>query len=189
MSIGFYFDMTRCTGCRACQVACKDKNRLEVGNNYRVARTFSVGAFPSVAGYSVSTTCNHCTDAVCVANCPTGAMYKAEDGTVISDSEICIGCGTCVVFCPYEVPQILPAGVCGKCDSCFVIRGKGEQPACVSACPSRALDFGEVSELEAKYGADLVNAITVWPDGETNPNTRIKAKAAALEAGQKEVCW
>ena len=60
MGIGFYFDMTRCTGCRACQVACKDKNRLDVGTIYRHAQTFSVGSFPNVSAYSYSCICNHC---------------------------------------------------------------------------------------------------------------------------------
>lgn len=78
--LGFYFDMTRCIGCRACQVACKDKNRLEVGVIFRNAHTYSVGTFPSVHCYSYSGTCYHCAEPACVERCPTGAMYRAEDG-------------------------------------------------------------------------------------------------------------
>lgn len=69
MSVGFYFDMTRCAGCRACQVACKDKNRLDVGVRYREAHSFTIGQFPSVQGYSYSFGCNHCEDPICLANC------------------------------------------------------------------------------------------------------------------------
>ena len=99
MSVGFYLDQDRCAGCRACQVACKDKNRLEVGILYREAHTYSVGEFPTAKAYSYSFSCNHCEDPICLKNCPTGAIYKAEDGTVIQDqgnvrpSEVLPGAG------------------------------------------------------------------------------------------------
>ena len=80
MALGFYVDMTRCTGCRACEVACKDKNRLSGGLTFRNAHTFSVGSFPEVQAFSCSFSCNHCEEPACVANCPTGAMYKDESG-------------------------------------------------------------------------------------------------------------
>ncbi|MFR8299336.1 MAG: 4Fe-4S dicluster domain-containing protein, partial [Gordonibacter urolithinfaciens] len=83
MAVGFYLDMTRCIGCRACQVACKDKNRLEVGTLYREVRSYTVGSFPEVDGYSYSFGCNHCEEAICLKNCPTGAIYRAPDGTVV----------------------------------------------------------------------------------------------------------
>ena len=81
MAVGFYFDMQRCTGCRACQVACKDKNRLDVGTILRNAHTYCVGSFPEVKCYSVSQSCNHCEQAACLENCPAGAIYRAPDGT------------------------------------------------------------------------------------------------------------
>ena len=107
MALGFYFDMTRCIGCRACQVACKDKNRLDVGTIYRTADSYEVGTFPKVKMYSFSTSCNHCQNPACVSACPVGAMYKAEDGTVLHDDKLCIGCQACVSACPYDVPQYI----------------------------------------------------------------------------------
>ena len=97
MSVGFYLDQSRCTGCRACQVVCKDKNRLEVGTLYREAHSYTVGEFPKVQGFSYTFSCNHCEDPVCLKNCPTGAIYKAADGTVIQDQSKCIGCRMCVM--------------------------------------------------------------------------------------------
>ncbi|MCI8514543.1 MAG: 4Fe-4S dicluster domain-containing protein, partial [Lachnospiraceae bacterium] len=156
MALGFYFDMTRCIGCRACQVACKDKNNLEVGAIFRNAKTYETGSFPDVNAFSFSTSCNHCENPACVTVCPIGAMYKAEDGTVICDQELCDGCQACVEICPYQVPQFIEAtGKVNKCDACAYLRAKGENPACVDACPNRALDFGDVAELESKYGKDL----------------------------------
>ena len=95
MAVGFYLDMTRCIGCRACQVACKDKNRLEVGTLYREVHSYTVGTFPEVDGYSYSFGCNHCEEPICLKNCPTGAIYRAPDGTVVQDQSKCIGCRMC----------------------------------------------------------------------------------------------
>jgi len=191
MAVGFYLDMKRCTGCRACQVACKDKNRLDVGTVYRNAHSYSVGSFPLVTGYSYSATCNHCEDPACVANCPTGAMYKAEDGSVLHDDETCIGCKTCMSACPYGVPKYLEEkDIVGKCDTCYLIREAGGKPACVAGCPSRAIDFGDVDELKEKYGSDLVNQIAILPSAEeTNPNVLINAKHNAVSSDYIEVAW
>ena len=160
MAFGFYFDMTRCIGCRACQVACKDKNRLGVGALYRGVKSYTVGTFPDVKTYSYSASCNHCEDPICMKNCPVGAIEKAEDGTVIQDQE-------------------------------KGIRANGSQPACVAGCPNRALDFGDVDELRAKYGDDLnVGTIVVLPSpDETHPNVLIKAKDCSFDESAVELTW
>ena len=189
MSFGFYFDMTRCTGCRACQIACKDKNRLEVGTVYRYAKTYSVGSFPAVEGYSYSANCNHCGTPMCLAACPTEAIYRADDGTVIIDQEVCTGSGSCIEACPYGIPQLLSSGTAGKCDGCLVIRESGQQPACVASCPNRALDCGDYATLQSKYGADNVNKIAVLPSADTAPSLLIKAKDAATKTDYVEVNW
>ena len=187
MAFGFYFDMTRCVGCRACQIACKDKNRLDVGTNFRTAKSYSVGKFPKVETYSYSAGCNHCENPACTAICPTGAMYKAEDGTVLHDDELCIGCQACVKACPYSVPVYVEATQkTAKCDACASLRAKGMNPACVDACPMRALEFGDLDELKAKHGADLVSDLPILPNSSvTSPNVLIKAKEVAVkEAGK-----
>ena len=192
MAFGFYFDMTRCIGCRACQVACKDKNRLGVGTLYRGVKSYTVGTFPDVKTYSYSASCNHCEDPICMKNCPVGAIKKAEDGTVIQDQEKCIGCRMCVKSCPYGHPKYFPEkGVSGKCDGCYGIRANGGQPACVAGCPNRALDFGDVDELRAKYGDDLnVGTIVVLPSpDETHPNVLIKAKDCSFDESAVELTW
>ena len=189
MALGFYFDMTRCVGCRACQIACKDKNRLDVGVILRKAKTYEVGEFPTCKTYSYSFSCNHCETPACMTACPTGAIYKAEDGTVILDQALCDGCGACVQFCPYGHPQMNEeVGIAWKCDACAYLRAKGMNPACVDACPSRALDFGDLDELRAKYGEDLVSDIAILPDSSmTGANILIKAKEIAFDENFTEL--
>ena len=189
MALGFYFDMTRCVGCRACQVACKDRNNLDIGLLFRYAKTYETGSFPKVGMYNYSGSCNHCEHPACVTVCPTGAMYKAEDGTVIHDDDMCIGCKSCMNICPYGSPKFDEArSIVRNCDVCASLRAKGQNPVCVDACPSRALDFGERDELIAKYGPDLVKDLPILPDSKlTDPNTLIKAKPCALEEDFREL--
>ena len=77
MALGFYFDMTRCVGCRACQVACKDRCNLDLGVLFRYAKTYETGSFPKVGMYNYSGSCNHCENPACVTVCPTGGAGPA----------------------------------------------------------------------------------------------------------------
>ena len=145
--IGFYYDQTRCAGCKTCQVACKDKNRLGVGPVLRKVASRQVGTYPAVKLYHLSASCNHCESPACMAKCPTGALSKTDEGAVVRDAEACIGCSSCVNACPYGHPQIdETTGLSVKCDACSEWRAAGYLPACVEACPYRALDFGDVEE-------------------------------------------
>lgn len=180
--IGFYYDQTRCAGCKTCQVACKDKNKLGVGPVLRKVGSRQVGAYPNPKVYHVSASCNHCDAPACMAKCPTGAITKNDDGAVVRDAEACIGCSSCVNACPYGHPQIDEVtGLSVKCDSCAEWREAGYLPACVEACPYRALDFGDVDELAAKYGPGLVTDLPLFGESSTGPATLIKARAVALE--------
>ena len=185
MAFGFYFDMTRCVGCRVCQVACKDRLGLDLpGAQPRRVATMEVGHFPDVFVYNSSISCNHCDNPVCVANCPTGAMYKdPESGVVLHDDALCSRCKMCVQSCPYGGPQYdAHSDLIVKCDSCKSLRDAGLKPACVEACVMRALDYGDVDELREKYGEDLVSEVSCLPSAEiTHPNLLIKAPEGAFE--------
>jgi anaerobic dimethyl sulfoxide reductase subunit B (iron-sulfur subunit) len=170
----FYFDSSSCTGCKACQVACKDKNNLEVGVLWRRVYSVTGGDWVSTGNawtsqafaYELSISCNHCQDPLCVHVCPTTAMHKREDGIVLVDASKCIGCKYCEWVCPYGAPQYDPSkGKMTKCNLCEDYLAEGGNPACVDACVMRALDFGELSELQAKYGT--VDNIFPLPLGST----------------------
>ena len=181
MPLGFYFDMTRCTGCRACQVACCDRNDLPNHVIYRKVDTYQVGTYPNATRFNLSHSCNHCEDPACVNNCPTGACRKADDGTVYIDQSECIGCTTCVAVCPYEHPVYDETRkVVGKCDACKPFLDAGQNPVCVDACPMRAIEFGDLDELRAAHGDGLVQELPVMPSASiTQPSVLVKAKEAA----------
>jgi anaerobic dimethyl sulfoxide reductase subunit B (iron-sulfur subunit) len=157
---GFYVDQQNCIGCFTCQIACKDKNDLEVSQLWRKVHEFQDGTCLEVNGiyksnvfaYWLPLACNHCAKPKCVDNCPTRAMYKRqEDGIVLVDQDKCVGCGYCAWSCPYEVPQVVGNTV-SKCNFCIDLLEQGGNPACVDACIMRVLEFGSLDELRDKYG-------------------------------------
>lgn len=184
--LAFYFDASACNGCEACVIACKSKNALPVGINWRRVHQYGGGTWipdpedrnlmiPSgMFAYSVSAACMHCIKPVCMYVCPSSAIFKRnEDGVVLIDADRCIGCRYCEWACPYSAPQYdESAGLMTKCDLCVDLLDNDEQPFCTASCPMRALEFGELSELQAKYGN--VDAI------EPLPTARITAPALVI---------
>ncbi len=157
----FYFDSDACSGCKTCQIACKDKNNLDIGVNWRKVYEITGGSWEkdgdawrsSVIAYNVSMACNHCEDPICLKSCPAKAIIKTENGIVIIDQEKCMGCKYCSWTCPYSALQYDTInGVMTKCDMCEDYVSEGKNPSCVDACPTRALDFGEYDDLVQKYG-------------------------------------
>lgn len=185
--LGFYFQQERCIGCFTCQIACKDKNDLAVGQNFRRVNEFTGGGYRQagkglvndVYAYWLSISCNHCAAPACVERCPTGAMKKRSDGIVFIDQTKCIGCRRCVISCPYGAPQYDPQiGKTGKCDLCKDLIAKGEKPVCVAGCPMRVLDYGKVDELKKKYQG--VAQVKGMPEPKTKPSLLITPHRSAV---------
>jgi anaerobic dimethyl sulfoxide reductase subunit B (iron-sulfur subunit) len=189
---GFYFDGQRCTGCKTCELACKDYKDLSPDYSFRNIFEYTGGAWTAngslwnqdVFSYSLSIACNHCDSPACLVNCPAGAISKDSDtGIVTIDPNVCVGNGSCVKACPYHAPKFdKKQGKARKCDLCADRVAAGNLPICVQACPLRALDFGDIDDLRAKYGADA--AIAPLPEqSETEPNLVIKPSPNAKPVG------
>jgi anaerobic dimethyl sulfoxide reductase subunit B (iron-sulfur subunit) len=187
----FYFDSSGCSGCKACQVACKDRNGLEVGLLWRRVYEVSGGSWErqgeawqqDVYAYNLSVACNHCERAVCAEACPTQAIQQREDGIVLIEAQRCIGCKYCSWACPYGAPQYdWRTKSMTKCTFCVEDVEAGLAPACVSACPLRVLDFGDQAELEQ---GQAIRSVAPLPEGEmTGPAMFIQPHRDASRAEQ-----
>lgn len=156
--LAFHLNAQRCTGCKTCQLACADYHNLDQEHWYRKVYEYGDGTWKKEGDcwvtdsftYHVSLACNHCDDPACAAACPTGAMRKDDEtGLVTVDDGRCIGCGYCVMACPYGNPTVNRAkGHSVKCDGCADRVAEGKLPICVQSCPLHALDFGERADME-----------------------------------------
>jgi len=186
MAKAILYDATKCTACRACQVACKQWNELPA------EVTINRGTYENPPDLSPHTwikikfielekegkldwlfarqACMHCTNAACVEVCPTGALSYNELGFVQYEKDKCCGCGYCAEFCPFGVPRlesgkITGVGVMDKCIFCIDRVTNGLEPACVKTCPTGALTFGDRDDLAAE-GRARVEALKA--DGFSN---------------------
>jgi Fe-S-cluster-containing dehydrogenase component len=177
----FACDATKCIGCGLCVEACKIENHVplepEFNRTWVERHTITdegtvlvdsphggIEGFPPEStaegaegraareAYFVPRLCMQCDNPPCVSVCPVSATYKTEDGVVLVDAERCIGCGYCVVACPYGARYIVPAGdelpagvpgVADKCTFCYHRTTRGMQPACAEVCPAGARIFGD----------------------------------------------
>ncbi|MHC4471617.1 MAG: 4Fe-4S dicluster domain-containing protein [Planctomycetota bacterium] len=192
--LGFRVDLRSCTGCKACQLACKDKHGHEPGVLWRRIVEVSGGRWvrrdalwlDESCTYYVSLSCMHCARPICVEVCPTKAMAKQKDGIVAVDPERCMGCRCCEWACPYRAPQFDPtAGVMTKCDLCRDHLEAGRDPACVEACPMRVL---EVEDF-ATGGDGGDETFPLPPAALTEPQTALSPHrdVARAEAGEPRV--
>ena len=189
---GFIFDSANCSGCKACQVACKDKHNLGVGVNWRRVVEVSGGGWQQqgaawvsdVFAYNISLACSHCQQPVCVEACPSQALYQRPDGIVLIDEARCLGCGYCAWACPYGAPQYdRQTGKMTKCDLCVDELAQDKAPACVAACPLRTLTYGELpaEELTPAVFPLPAAALTV-PAWQVRPHPQA-SRANAATAG------
>jgi Fe-S-cluster-containing dehydrogenase component len=142
-------DSSRCIGCYACEVACKMEH--DFPPEVHPVRGIMIGPLEENGKLVLTfqpTTCSHCDRPACVMVCPTGAMQKREDGIVFSDLQLCIGCQTCAVACPFGIPQLNPQmGKIAKCDGCKDRVDHGMWPVCALRCPTGALIFGSPTQI------------------------------------------
>ena len=168
----FYVDINKCTGCRSCEIACKEENQLDDGIRWRHVHQMEGEDLGRPTMYFLSMSCNHCEDPICVKVCPTTAMTQREDGTVYVDEHKCVGCRYCEWACPYSAPQFnANTGHMSKCTFCHQRIEEGSGPACAEACPTHALQWGTLEEIAALEGT--VDQFDKLPDASiTRPAIR-----------------
>ncbi|HEY5999189.1 MAG TPA: 4Fe-4S dicluster domain-containing protein [bacterium] len=151
-----YLIQERCTGCKSCEIACavqhsKSKTLFgAIAERPAPARRLFV---EEAEGRRMPVLCRHCEEAPCVASCIAGCLYVDAKGYVRRHKERCIGCWSCIMVCPFGVvTRDAVARIAVKCDRCH----KLDVPACVAACPTRALQLREVDELPAEVRRTVV---------------------------------
>ena len=165
--LAFFIDYSRCIGCQACVQACEecDTHRgqsmihLEI-----IQRADSVQTAPQI--------CMHCEDPICAQVCPADAIKKTPDGVVQSSLKPrCIGCSNCVLACPFGVPKYDGyVDQMMKCDMCYDRTSIGKRPMCATVCPSQALAFTTLEEIERTRQGTPVN---VWRFGQEVVRTKV----------------
>ena len=176
----FHFDMSKCVGCKCCEVACAEQNNNPADVSWRRVGEVEGGVFPQTQRMHLSMGCNHCLDPSCMTGCPTMAYSKdPKTGIVQHNADACIGCEYCIWNCPYSVPTFnRERGVVGKCDMCHGRLAEGDAPACVDACPSEALsiEIVDVDKWRQEY-RDEANAPGLPSADDTISTTRITLPA------------
>jgi Fe-S-cluster-containing dehydrogenase component len=205
----YLVDTAACIGCGLCVVACKEENQVPEEPQYtrtwierHVVTTDGelhidspdggIDGFPfdstdpAAAGrmvdeaYFMPRLCMQCENSPCTSVCPVGATYRTVDGVILVDAGRCIGCGYCVVACPYGARYLVPAGhhapndtpgVADKCTWCYHRISRNLQPACVEVCPVGARKFGDENEPDNEI-SDIVRTQyprPLWPKYGTRP--------------------
>lgn len=165
---GLLIDLTRCTGCESCVLACKEANDRD--NADIVPSSLSSGAYSFLDQHtlldadgvlqsqSVKRQCMHCLHPACASACTVGALKRQSNGPVTYNADLCIGCRYCQYACPFGVPTYdwdNPLGLIHKCELCADRLAEGQMPACATACPNGAIRFGPRSALLAQAHAQI----------------------------------
>ena len=165
-------DTKLCVSCKACVLACKAENRVPDGYSRDWLMEEVAGEFPTLTAENRSERCNHCSNTPCVSACPTGASHVNEGGTVLVSHGKCTGCKACIAACPYNARYAHPDGYADKCTFCLHRVQRGEQPACVTVCPTATLHFGDLGDRSSEV-AQLLRSRrfkVLFPETGAQPN-------------------
>ncbi|MGJ8656357.1 MAG: DmsC/YnfH family molybdoenzyme membrane anchor subunit [Akkermansiaceae bacterium] len=194
----FSVDLDKCTGCKACVVACHSLNGLDKTESWRDIG--EIVSLDSADKQTVTSACHHCADPACLNGCPVGAYEKMPDtGVVRHLDDQCIGCQYCSLKCPYDVPKYnKDLGIVRKCDICHERLAEGEAPACVQSCPSGAISIQlikteqihenakrETSIINGAYRSDYTLPSTVYTSKRKLSDTMTAADEHSIQPSHK----
>jgi Fe-S-cluster-containing dehydrogenase component/DMSO reductase anchor subunit len=175
----FEVDLDRCSGCKACVVACHSLNGLDENEAWRDVGLLIGGSHTSAVVQHVTAACHHCLQPACMIACPVNAYEKdPATGIVKHLDDQCFGCQYCTMACPYEVPKYHPGkGIVRKCDMCSGRLAIGEPPACVQSCPHEAITIRVVDKGRVIDDAETSVFLPAAPDPQiTLPTTIYKSQ-------------
>ena len=157
---GILYDSTRCVGCQSCEMACSEAYGFPNPEDYpeagvvrktNTSQRIVVNAIETSKGEQyMRSSCNHCSSPACASACLTKAMLKTEEGPVIWREDKCMGCRSCMIACPFNVPKFeydSPNPKIQKCRMCYEKLQEGSIPECVNACPAEGMMFGKRRDL------------------------------------------
>jgi Fe-S-cluster-containing dehydrogenase component len=175
----FEVDLDACSGCKACVSACHSLNGLDENEAWRDVGLLIGGTAEAPALQYVTAACHHCLDPACLTCCPVRAYEKdPRTGIVRHLDDQCIGCQYCIFACPYDVPKYnRKKGIVRKCDMCSDRLASGEPPACVQACPHRAIRIRVVRKEQVLEDCEAKQFLPGAPDPHrTLPTTHYKTR-------------
>ncbi len=173
MRFGFVLDQTRCIGCHACTVACKQENDVPLGVFRTWVKYIEKGSFPDTRRHFAVLRCNQCDDSPCTTICPTVALFRRPDGIVDFDNARCIGCKSCMQACPYDAIYIDPSeNTAAKCNFCAHRVDRGLAPACEIVCPTQAIISGDLDDP----GSAIARIVSREPVAVRKPDQGTKPK-------------
>jgi len=174
----FVIDVSRCSGCFNCQLACKDEHAGNDWTPYAKAQPMTgqfwckvhdhvQGTIPKVKIHYTAQLCNHCENPSCIPSCKFDAIYRREDGFVIIDPAKCTGCRECMDACPYDAIYFNDGeNICQKCTGCAHLLDNGYKlPRCVEACPTDCMKFGD----EEDFADEIAKATVLLPETGNKP--------------------
>ena len=157
---GILYDSNLCGGCQVCEIVCGEQYGFPFPEDEPVPgiirepneeRRVAVNCCNTSKGEMyIRKACNHCNNPACASACLTKAMLKTDEGPVIWREEKCMGCRSCMIACPFDIPKFeynSPNPKIQKCRMCFELLQDGQMPVCVENCPAEALLFGKRKDL------------------------------------------
>ncbi|MEZ6059613.1 MAG: DmsC/YnfH family molybdoenzyme membrane anchor subunit [Planctomycetaceae bacterium] len=175
----FDVDLDRCSGCKACVVACHSLNGLDEKETWRDVGLLIGGTRTQPVMQHVTTACHHCLEPGCMEACPVDAYEKDPvTGIVKHLDDQCFGCQYCTLACPYDVPKYHSGkGIVRKCDMCADRLAVGEAPACVHSCPHEAIAIRVIDVAEVRENAEADSFLPAAPEPHlTFPTTTFRTK-------------
>jgi Fe-S-cluster-containing dehydrogenase component len=193
-AVGLLYDATKCVGCKACVVACKESAGLPAdtrasklydapeGLNEFTKNVIQLAKADSGETSYVKKQCMHCVDPACVGACMLGALHKGKYGVVSWDANLCVGCRYCQMACAFNIPKFQwskAAPKLVKCELCKDRLAEGKQPACTEVCPRKAVIYGQYDALLDEAHARL----------KASPNNYVQKVYGEKELGGTQVLY